>query len=110
MSRIKNVEGLTVEELNNELSNGAKFVVFEYCISIIVMSFKRSSAIYFIRAGESTAKYSITYTLLSATLGWWGIPFGIIYSIGSIYTNTSGGRDVTKEVLASINANANTPL
>jgi hypothetical protein len=105
MAQIKNIEGLTNEEINNELRNGAKFVIFQYSISIIVMSFKRNSAIYFIRAGQSTTKHSIGYTILTCVMGWWGIPWGPIYSIGSIATNVGGGKDVTQVVLKSVNSN-----
>jgi len=104
MAEIKNLEGLTVDQVNTELQQGAKFVVFEYCISIIVMTFKRSSSIHFIRSGESTVKHSIGLTLLTLVLGWWGIPWGPIYTIGSIITNLGGGKDVTSEVLNSMNA------
>lgn len=101
MAQIKNIEGLTEDQLNFELSNGAKFVVFEYCISIIVMTFKRGSDIYFIKAGESTVKYSIGFTLLTFILGWWGFPWGPIYTIGSLYTNMTGGKDVTGDILSA---------
>jgi hypothetical protein len=106
MAQIKNIEGLTVAELNNELSRGGKFVIFQYCVSIVVMTFRRSSDIYFVRAGESTIKHSIGYTLLTLLLGWWGIPWGPIYTIGSLYTNLSGGKDVTREVLNSLNSSS----
>jgi hypothetical protein len=104
MASIKNLDGLSAADLNRELSEGAKFVVFEYCISILVMTFKRSSSIYFIRAGESTVQYSIGFTLLSLVMGWWGIPWGPIYTIGALYHNLSGGKDVTMEVLNAINS------
>ena len=103
MASIKNIEGLTVDELNRELRNGGKFVVYEYCISIIVMTFKRGSDVYFVKAGESTIKNHIGLTILTFLLGWWGIPWGPIYSIGALYTNLSGGKDVTQEILASMN-------
>src|SRR3954451_14129736 len=105
MSQIKNVEGLSVEEINHELSNGAKFVVFQYCVSVILMTFKRGSDIYFIRANESTVKHSIGFTLISFLFGWWGIPWGPIYTIGSLHTNLSGGKDVTPKVLRLMNSN-----
>lgn len=105
MAKIKNIEGLTVDDINSELSKGAKFVVFEYCFSIVVMTFKRGSDIYFIKNGESTIKHSIGLTLLTFVFGWWGIPWGPIYSIGALYTNLSGGKDITQEVLNSMNAN-----
>ena len=104
MITIKNIEGLSVDDINNELSKGAKFVVFEYCYSIIIMTFKRGSDIYFVKAGESTIKHSIGYTLITLLFGWWGIPWGPIYSIGALYSNLSGGKDVTQEVIDSLNS------
>jgi hypothetical protein len=103
MATIKNIEGMTVDDLNRELATGGKFVVFEYCISIVVMTFKRGSDIYFIRAGESTVKYSIGFTLLTLLLGWWGIPFGPIYTIWALVVNFKGGKDITQDVINSFN-------
>ncbi len=102
MAGIKGMEGMTDYEVNYELANGAKFVVFEYCVSIIVMTFKRSSSIYFIKSGESTTKHSFIYTLLSLVVGWWGFPWGPIYTIGALITNLGGGKNVTTEVLQAI--------
>jgi len=96
------IDGLSAEELNHELEKGAKFVMFEYCISIVFMTFKRSSDIYFIKAGEGTAGKSIGFTLLTLLVGWWGIPWGPIYTIGSLITNLGGGKNVTNEVVASL--------
>ncbi|WP_037575281.1 hypothetical protein [Sporocytophaga myxococcoides] len=108
MANIKNIQGLSGSDIERELSNGAKFVVFQYCISIVVMTFRRSSDIYFIRAGESTLKHGIGFTLLTLFFGWWGIPWGPIYSIGALFTNITGGKDVTQEVLNSMqSANSN---
>ena len=106
MAQIKNLNNLTTDQLNAELRNGGKFVVFQYCFSIIVMTFKQSSDIYFIRAGESTIKHSILFTFITLIFGWWGIPWGPIYSIGALYSNITGGKDVTQEVLNSVNASA----
>lgn len=100
--QIRNIENLRTDELKRELENGARFVVFEYCISIIVMTFRRSSDVYFIRSHEATIKYSWSFTLLTLVLGWWGIPWGPIYSIGSLFTNIYGGKNVTAEILTAI--------
>src|SRR3954470_11086318 len=51
---IVGLDGLSNEEIREELERGARFVVFEYCISIIVLTFKRSSAIHFVRSDEGT--------------------------------------------------------
>ncbi|MBN1492176.1 MAG: hypothetical protein JXA69_19850 [Phycisphaerae bacterium] len=100
--RTVGLEGVTVDELNEELERGAKFVIFEYCVSIVFMTFRRGSDIYFIRSGESRAVRGLPYTLLSLVAGWWGIPWGPIFTIGSVLTNLAGGKDVTGEVVAGL--------
>lgn len=107
MASIKNIQGLTTNQLNAELRQGGKFVIYEYCISIVVMTFRRSSDIYFIKSTDKSFKYGIGYSILTLFLGWWGIPWGPIYSIGSIINNFKGGKDVTSEVIASIKASQN---
>ena len=97
--QIKGVEGLTRQQLQSEVDRGGRFVLFHYCVSIVVLTFRRSSDIYFVRAGESAAKIGIGFTLLSLLAGWWGIPWGPIYTIGSVATNLGGGKDVTTEVV-----------
>ncbi|MDR6920591.1 MULTISPECIES: hypothetical protein [Chryseobacterium] len=99
MAAIKNMEGLTHEQINHELQRGARFVHFQYTISIIIMTFKRGSDIYFIKSDDVSVKYSWKYSLLTFVFGWWGFPFGPIYSISSLYSNFKGGKDITQEVL-----------
>ena len=110
--KIEGIQGMTVDQLNFELQRGVKFVIFQYAISVVIMSFKRGSSIYFIRAGESTVGKSIGFTLVTLVGGWWGIPFGPIYSIQALATNFRGGKDLTKEVVAAISkpAPASAPL
>ena len=89
-------------QLQQEIQQGAKFVIYQYCISLLVITFKRSSNIYFIRHEENSIVKGLPFTLLSLVLGWWGIPWGPIYTIQSLWVNFSGGKDVTKEVVASM--------
>lgn len=100
--KIKGIEGMSAHQINNELRDGGRFVIYQFCISIIVMTFKRSSNIYFIKSGESAFAKGLGYTLLSLVLGWWGIPWGPIYTIGAIVTNCRGGKDVTEETMSLI--------
>lgn len=89
-------------QLQQELQQGGKFVMYQYCISLLIITFKRSSNIYFLRQEENAVVKGLPFTLLSFVLGWWGIPWGPIYTIQSIWVNFKGGRDVTNEVLASM--------
>src|ERR1700682_2874107 len=100
--KIVGIEGMTVNDLNAEVARGGKFVIVQYCISVVIITFKRPSDIYFVRAGETGMGQGILFTVISLFLGWWGIPWGPIYTIQSVVRNMSGGKDVTAEVLASI--------
>jgi len=101
--KIKGLEGLSGNEIQNELERGAKFVIFTYCISLLVITFRRSSDIYFVRSRESAIKYGWPWMLISFFFGWWGIPWGPIYTIQAIFRSFSG-KDVTLEVLESLNS------
>ncbi len=100
--RIIGLEGIDGEDLSTELRNGARFVIFEYCISLLLITFKRPSNIHFVRSGESAVVKGLGFTMISLFLGWWGIPWGPIYTIGSFINNFRGGRDVTPDVVASL--------
>ena len=100
--QIKGIENLTGEDIDREPRHGARFVMFTYTISVIVMTFRRSSDIFSIRAGQGAFSKGIGFTFISLILGRWGIPWGLFYTIGSVVTHCSGGKNVTEEVLASI--------
>jgi len=104
--KIHGIEGMTTAELNAELQRGAKFVLYQYCISVVVMTFKRGTDVYFIKSDENAVTKGLGWTFLTLFLGWWGIPWGPIYTVGSLITNFDGGKDVTSEILAAINASA----
>ena len=102
--KIKGIEGLTADQIKWELDRGGRFVFFEYCISVIVMTFRQPSDVYLIKQGESPVNKIIGFSLISLFLGWWGIPWGPIYTVGTLVTNLKGGKDVTNEVLAAASA------
>ena len=102
--KIQGIEGMSGNELTMHLQTGGRFVIFQYCVSIIVLTFRRSSDIYFVKGGESVASKGLIFTLISFLFGWWGIPWGPIYTIQSIMVNLRGGKDITQEVVASLAA------
>ena len=98
---IKGLERLSESEIQNEIERGAKFVVFTYCFSLIVITFRRSSDIYFVRSQESAIKYGWPWLLISLIFGWWGIPWGPIYTIQAIFKAFTG-QDITAEILQEL--------
>lgn len=94
---------LPIDELNRCLAEGAKFVQFSYTISIVVLTFKRYSKVFFIRKNDSLSEHRAPYTLINLFLGWWGIPFGPIYTIWSLVENAKG-NDVTADIINAANS------
>lgn len=108
--KIRGIEGMRPGEVDFEIQRGARFVFFQYCVSIVVLTFRRASDIYFLRQGESAVTKGLPFTLLSLVAGWWGIPWGPIYTIQSVYNNSRGGKDVTESVLNSVRAETAAPV
>ncbi|HUG48599.1 MAG TPA: hypothetical protein VMP67_09320 [Candidatus Limnocylindria bacterium] len=97
---VKGIEGLSVEQVMEEVRRGGRFVIYQYCVSVAIMSFRRSSMIHFLRSGDSGKRKGLPYTLLSLLAGWWGIPWGPIWTVQTIVNNSRGGKDVTQEMMA----------
>jgi hypothetical protein len=100
--KIIGIESMTPKQISDEIDNGAKFVIYTYCISAILVTFRRSSDIYFIKPGQNSVVKGLQWSLLTFVLGWWGIPWGPIYSIGALSTNLSGGKNVTDKIRTSL--------
>ena len=103
---IRGIENMSRDQLQHEIEPGGRFVIFQYCISIVVLSFKRVSDIRFIKGDESAFRKGAAYSLISLLLGWWGIPWGPIWTISSVITNCRGGRDITPQVVQALSTKA----
>jgi hypothetical protein len=101
--RILGAERMSEEALRRELEAGGRLVVFEYCISLLVITYQRTSDVYFVPAGGGTLGKSFGYTLLTLLAGWWGFPWGPIYTVRALTTNFGGGRDVTAKGKVAMN-------
>lgn len=75
-TKIRGIEGMKQGELDFEIQRGAKFVLFQYCISVIILTFRRPSDIYFFRQGENAALKGLPFTLLSLGCRLVGHPVG----------------------------------
>jgi len=74
-----------------------RVVFYEYCISLIFITLRRPSRLYRLRKTSWGLLPGLRYTLVTLLLGWWGIPFGFIYTPLVLWTNLSGGREITAE-------------
>lgn len=99
---IAGIDGLSPEQLRDELRRGGRFVVYGYCVSVLVLTFRRSSDVTFVRAEESAVVKGLGWTALSLVAGWWGIPWGFLYTPMVLAQNLGGGKDVTAEVVRAL--------
>ena len=104
---IHGIERLTLTDIEREVENGGRFVFYEYCISLIVVSSRRPTDIYCLRGCQWGIWRGLPYCLVSLLLGWWGIHWGLIYTPLTLFNNLTGGCDVTVEVLALLQTKAN---
>jgi len=104
MANIVGAGGMSVGDIRREIGEGARFVVYQYCISVVFMSFRNSSAIHFLREGERAWGPALSMSGVSLVAGWWGIPWGPIWTVGTVFQNLAGGKDVTENVLMALNA------
>jgi hypothetical protein len=96
--RTAGIDNLTPLQVEEELSRGGRLVFYEYCISIIFLTLRRPSRVRLLRAGESGVRRGLPYTLLTLFLGWWGVPWGLLYTPVVLLANLAGGQDVTADV------------
>ena len=83
------------KEIADWLETGGRLVVYEFCISLILITLRRTSAPVYLRPGERGIVQGLPYSLLSLLFGWWGLPWGVIYTPLTIVTNLRGGFDVS---------------
>ncbi len=100
--KIIGAEMMSREQVVEAVKRGGRFVRFNIAISALLVTFKELSDIYFIKPGEKGSEKGRKYTILSVLLGWWGIPYGPIYTIQALETNFKGGINVTEYVLKGL--------
>jgi hypothetical protein len=98
MAKINGIDGMSPDEISFELNRGGKFVMYRFCVSVIVLTIIKSTDIYYVPAGQSRVIKGLPWTLLTFVAGWWGIPWGPIRSVQSLWINLNGGTDLTAEV------------
>lgn len=108
--RIDGLGERSQDELRQALEAGGRFVFYEFCISLVVITFRRPSRVYFLPANDLGLVRGLPYSLCSLLLGWWGLPWGVIYTPLTVLTNLTGGCDVTAQVWPLLAPAADDPM
>lgn len=99
---LANVDGLSLEQIDAILANGGRFVVYEFVVSTIALTFQRTSKVWLVRDDAEARRIAKRYTMLTTLFGWWGLPFGPLYSLRAMRVNKGGGVDVTSDVRGAL--------
>jgi hypothetical protein len=77
---------------------------YQACVSLILLTLRFRSPRLIVGSPENSNKL-LLYTLVSALAGWWGLPWGFVYTPQAIYRNLKGGyRQTVKELLPNLDA------
>jgi hypothetical protein len=80
-------------------ADGGRLVFYEYCISLVFVTLRKPGRVQRLRPGEWGLVRGLPATAVSLLLGWWGVPWGLIYTPLTLWTNLTGGRPLTAEEL-----------
>lgn len=88
-------EGRTITE-------ATEITRFQACLSFLILTTRFPSRFLFAEQGNLFSIGS-TYTIVTLLLGWWGIPWGPVYTIQTLYQNLRGGQKQTiSEILKTM--------
>jgi hypothetical protein len=91
-------------QVARDASDGGRWVVFEYCVSCLIMTVRRPSREFFLRNGDRAWLRGLPYSAISLLFGWWGVPWGPILTPVTVYGNLTGGRPARMEGAATPSA------
>ena len=77
---------------------------YQACVSLLILTMRfRSPRV--VVGSPPQQNTAITYTLIASLFGWWGFPWGFIYTPQAIYRNLHGGyRQTVSELLPTLEA------
>jgi hypothetical protein len=77
---------------------------YQACVSLVILTLRFRSPRRIVGSRESQ-RTGVLYTLISAVAGWWGVPWGFVYTPQAIYRNLKGGyRQTVKDLLPNVAA------
>lgn len=99
-------DGLTAAELREYRDRGWRCVRFVWCTSYGIATVERESRVYLTENWQHRYLRGLGYSLLSLAWGPWGIPWGVWRTAESVWTNLTGGREVTEDAIGALNRQA----
>jgi tetratricopeptide (TPR) repeat protein len=67
-----------------------RVTVFTWVVSVLVITYRRGWAK--VLCARCRTKYALLFDLQNFFMGWWGIPFGIFWTLQALWHNSLGGQ------------------
>lgn len=99
---VPGIGSMTLGDLELDVLKGGRFVTFAWNVSVVVLSFRNSTKLLYVPSHGKTGGHALGWGVFSLLFGWWGFPWGLIYTPMSLWQNASGGADHTHAVLAAL--------
>lgn len=100
---IPGIQGLSAADLQREINLGGRFVAYHQVSSVIYVSWREEVSLCFLKKGQPHPANRLGAILHSFFFGWWGFPWGPLWTITAILANLMGGEDVTDRTVADLN-------
>lgn len=82
---------------------GHRFYVIPYVFSVVILTFRRSmGGVREVSDHHWPVMPLAGAALVTSLLGWWGFPWGIVFSIAALVRLWNGGKDVTLQMLQQV--------
>lgn len=89
---------------DRKVTSNTVLTQYQACVSLFILTLRFRSPRRIVGSPENQTT-AIVYTLISAVAGWWGIPWGFVYTPQAIYRNLKGGyRQTVRELLPNLAA------
>src|SRR4051794_13881621 len=72
-----------------------RLVIFPYVYSVVLFTSKRAAAGIWCHSCRSALRWQ--YGLISLLFGWWGFPWGPLYTPGALIRSFAGGQQPREE-------------
>lgn len=84
------------------LTYDSQVVQYQSCMSFIVITYENPTA-YIPESSPQRIGINLLATVITLLIGWWGFPWGPVYSVRSLYRNARGGvKTPVSELIAAL--------
>jgi hypothetical protein len=90
--------GQNREDVLRSMERGAIVVRYPYVISAVLVSFALESRAVLIERPAQRYTGTIPYLLLTLVFGWWGVPWGPIFTAKAVWCLMRGGEEITDSI------------